>query len=416
VLNTLHLAFRRHVLALSVLLFLGWTGAVSASSGREERLTSQARPAVVQIEVSRIFGTGAGTGFFVSSSGLVLTNHHVVENARSILLKREDGSFLQAQHIASNTDLDIALLRPEATVENYPCLALGDDRDVQQGRRVLAIGNPMGTGGAVSGGLVSQLVRGARDPLTNEVGNILIQVDAAINPGNSGGPLIDLSTGKVIGVMTLKRADAEGVSYAVPISLIRRQFSDRLESVLCRGTVALPSVPGARPVSHAGGGGAVGGSAAGGGGGGGALAWPVPAQYGQTAASGARGALPYVLLGLLVVIFGTLLAVVYWKRRTPGGPPVQARLVIQPDEMAACWRFPLGRRRFIVGDGARAHARVQIPGVHPVHLTFTWNGRFHVVQPSATTSLNGTPLYAAHPLKSGDVLRIPSTTVRYERS
>jgi len=166
---------------------------------------------------------GGGTGFFVSSDGLILTNRHVVadKNAEYIVFAGEDARH-SARVIAIDDVEDLALLKIEG--DNFPALPLGNSDTVRLGQTAIAIGNALGEfKNTVSRGVISGLNRTvqAHDSLGRAVTiENVFQTDAAINPGNSGGPLINLR-GEVIGVNTAIARGAENIGFAIPINKAR---------------------------------------------------------------------------------------------------------------------------------------------------------------------------------------------------
>ena len=166
---------------------------------------------------------GGGTGFFVSSDGLILTNKHVVadRNAEYIVFAGEDARH-SAKVVAIDDVEDLALLKIEG--DNFPALPLGDSNAVRLGQTAIAIGNALGEfKNTVSRGVISGLDRTvqAHDPLGRTVTiEGVFQTDAAINPGNSGGPLINLR-GEVIGINTAIARGAENIGFAIPVNKAR---------------------------------------------------------------------------------------------------------------------------------------------------------------------------------------------------
>ena len=184
------------------------------------RVAQAARPAVVTITTTGLTGfgpfsmpsTGAGSGFIVSSDGLILTNYHVIMDSQSLTVALDDGRELKATVVSTDKSRDLALVKIEAT--GLATLALGDSDGVQVGQLAIAIGSPLGTfTDSVTQGIVSGLDRninvGERGSNFQESLSGLIQTDAAINPGNSGGPLLDAG-GKVIGIITASSSDGPG--------------------------------------------------------------------------------------------------------------------------------------------------------------------------------------------------------------
>jgi S1-C subfamily serine protease len=195
------------------------------------RVANMAKPAVVTITTTGLTGygpfsmptTGAGSGFIVSSDGLILTNYHVVMDSRSLTVDLQDGRQLEAQVVSTDQTNDLALIKIAAT--GLSTLELGDSDAVQVGQLAIAIGSPLGTfTDSVTQGIVSGLDRditvGERGSNFTEDLTGLIQTDAAINAGNSGGPLLDAS-GRVVGVITASTNSAQEIGFAVPINRAR---------------------------------------------------------------------------------------------------------------------------------------------------------------------------------------------------
>ncbi|MCX8474551.1 MAG: trypsin-like peptidase domain-containing protein [Sphingomonas sp.] len=171
----------------------------------------------------------SGSGVIVDGGrGLVLTNHHVVADSRTIEVVLPDQRRFEAQKLGSDEPSDIALLRLPAS--NLPQLPLGDSDAARVGDQVLAIGNPFGLGQTVTSGIISALGRG----LSREGYESYIQTDAAINPGNSGGPLIGMG-GTVVGINSALFGPGAnvGIGFAVPASTARFVMNE----ILRHGTV-----------------------------------------------------------------------------------------------------------------------------------------------------------------------------------
>lgn len=188
--------------------------AVPAQPGSAEdaiiRIAKQISPAVVS--VSR--ANSSGSGVLVRRDGVVITNAHVVGNARTVVVGLADGRRLPGTVAGADPLLDIAIVRVQ--IDDAPVAPIGDSDRLEVGQLAIAIGNPLGLERTVTTGVVSAL---NRSPRGLQQGG-LIQTDAAISVGNSGGPLID-SRGRVIGINTaiLQGPGASGLGFAIPINL-----------------------------------------------------------------------------------------------------------------------------------------------------------------------------------------------------
>ena len=163
----------------------------------------------------------AGSGAIVDGArGLVITNFHVVRNARTVQVGLKDGRHFAAEPVALSPELDLAVLRIGAT--NLPSLKLADSSKLDVGDYVVAIGNPFGIGQTVTSGIVSATNRA----LGQNDDRRFIQTDAPINPGNSGGPLINLS-GEVVGINSALFSPNQGqgnvgIGFAIPSNVVRK--------------------------------------------------------------------------------------------------------------------------------------------------------------------------------------------------
>jgi len=161
---------------------------------------------------------GQGSGFIVSPDGIILTNAHVVQDAKEVTVKLTDRREFRAKVLGADPKTDIAVLRIEA--KNLPTVTLGSVQDLKVGEWVLAIGSPFGFENTVTAGVVSAKGRSLPDDSYTP----FIQTDVAVNPGNSGGPLFN-ARGEVVGINSQiysRSGGYQGVSFAIPIDLATR--------------------------------------------------------------------------------------------------------------------------------------------------------------------------------------------------
>src|SRR5438067_3059531 len=192
----------------------------NAVTGAAERVG----PAVVRIDIEReggriartVFGGGLGSGFIFASDGQILTNAHVVANARRIRVTLADGRTFDAGLVGKDSEVDVALLRIGA--DRLPVAELGRV-PLRVGQLVIAVGNPYGLNWTVTAGVISALGRTLEAPGIRKITN-LIQTDTSINPGNSGGPLVD-SLGRVVGITTAMMPLAQGLGFSVPLDTVK---------------------------------------------------------------------------------------------------------------------------------------------------------------------------------------------------
>jgi S1-C subfamily serine protease len=183
----------------------------------------RAGPAVVSVGTARAGGRlgrglqAAASGVVVAPDGYVLTNHHVVQGARELVVGLSDGRTVPATWVGDDPHTDLALLR--VADGGLAAAELGDSSRLRVGQLVVAIGNPLGFSASVTAGVVSALGRTLFSRTGRLIENV-IQTDAALNPGNSGGPLVD-SAGRVVGINTAVIAGAQGLCFAIPVNTAR---------------------------------------------------------------------------------------------------------------------------------------------------------------------------------------------------
>ena len=253
--------FRRATLLLScrawiiVCLLAGWlhTPFASAESGpdRPEQkelsipaVVSLVRPSVVTVMTRGIppnatlhpSPPGSGSGLILDEKGFILTNNHLVEVAKDVVIGLQSGRLAPGRVIGRDFLLDLALIKIDA--KDLVPARLGRSSNLQIGETVVAIGNPFALkgGSTVTVGVVSALDRSILAP-NGETLYDLIQTDAAINPGNSGGPLVDLS-GHVVGLSAAVAPSAQAISYAISIDAAY----PHIQSMLVRGNVLRPDL------------------------------------------------------------------------------------------------------------------------------------------------------------------------------
>ena len=194
-------------------------------------------PDMPKERVERALGSGV---IIDAQQGLVLTNHHVVENADGVSVTLADGRTLEAEFIGSDPDTDVAVIRIPAN--NLTAIPLANSDQLQVGDFVVAMGNPYGLGQTVTSGIVSAVGRSGIPVMGFQN---FIQTDASINPGNSGGPLVNLR-GELVGINTASfnprgsMAGNIGLGFAIPINLARN-IKDQLVATgeVRRGTLGI---------------------------------------------------------------------------------------------------------------------------------------------------------------------------------
>lgn len=187
-----------------------------------------------------IYQEGSGSGVVVDAQkGLIVTNSHVISNARQIAVTLANGKSYPVRLVGVDRGNEIALLRIKAPQSELVSAELGDSSSLEVGQRVLAIGNPFGLQRTLTTGIISSLGRAIR----SEDGRLiedLIQTDAAINPGNSGGPLLD-TAGRVVGLNTAilsRTGESAGIGFAIPVNQIKRA----LPQLIKYGRVLRPKI------------------------------------------------------------------------------------------------------------------------------------------------------------------------------
>jgi serine protease Do len=176
---------------------------------------------------------GLGSGFVVSSDGLILTNAHVVEGSNQVKVTLKDGQTYQGKVMGTDSLTDLAVIKIEA--DSLPATTFADSDNLQPGEWAIAIGNPLGLDNTVTTGIVSATGRSSTQVGVADKRVSFIQTDAAINPGNSGGPLLN-TQGEVIGINTAIIQNASGLSFAIPSNTAR----DIAEELIAKGKADHP--------------------------------------------------------------------------------------------------------------------------------------------------------------------------------
>jgi S1-C subfamily serine protease len=235
----------------TILVFIGFWGLESAPALTEDEnnnviIYQKASSSVVNVistVITRDFflnaipREGSGSGSIIDARGHVVTNNHVIRDAKKLEVTLADGSKWPARLVGTDPDNDLAVIKIDAPGDKLKPLPMGDSQRLQVGQKVLAIGNPFGLGLTLTTGIISSLGRNIR----SEVGTMiedLIQTDASINPGNSGGPLLN-SQGEIIGINTAiisPTGASVGIGFAIPVNTAKRI----VPQLISKGYVSYP--------------------------------------------------------------------------------------------------------------------------------------------------------------------------------
>jgi 2-alkenal reductase len=188
---------------------------------------------------SAALAQGAGSGFVWDTKGHIVTNNHVVQGARKVMVALDAGNPIEATVVGVAPDYDLAVVKLKTVPRDLKPIPLGHSRDLRIGQTVFAIGNPFGLSRTLTQGIVSALDRHLPTSEQREIAGA-IQTDAAINPGNSGGPLLD-SAGRLVGVTSAIRgatAQSSGIGLAIPSDLVNRV----VPQLIARGRAPQPGI------------------------------------------------------------------------------------------------------------------------------------------------------------------------------
>jgi len=207
--------------------------AIEKSSLEEQikniKLSNKDSSAIIEETIKSVVAVftdySAGSGFFIyrtENYSLIITNYHVVEDARNIKILTYENNIIQGDIIATSRIKDLAVI---AVPGEYPILELADSNKLQVGNKVIAIGNPFGLSFTVTEGIISGLNREGLNGIKE-----YIQTDVSLNPGNSGGPLINLE-GKVVGLNNFKIKGAENIGFALQSNSIKEFINSVIEKI-----------------------------------------------------------------------------------------------------------------------------------------------------------------------------------------
>ncbi len=225
--------------AVSIFCLLLWLtsghvqGALALTTAEENTIAAYEKvaPSVVNITTMECdpeffwcatpLDSGSGSGVVLSADGLIVTNNHVVSNAKKISVALSDGRRLDAHVLASAVAEDFAVLKVDPGEKPLRAISLGNSDRLKIGERVLAVGNPFGLGQTLTVGIVSMTNRTVKDG--GKILRDLIQTDASINPGNSGGALVN-SDGELVGICTAilsPTGSSVRIGFAIPVNRMK---------------------------------------------------------------------------------------------------------------------------------------------------------------------------------------------------
>lgn len=214
---------------------------IDASNKVSASVVSITEKKTVQSAFGDYTAEGAGTGFIITSDGLILTNKHVVsDTTAAYTVVTQDGTVYDAKVQSLDSVNDLAVMKIDA--RGLTAVELGDSDQLKVGQWVIAVGNSLGKfQNSVTAGVISAKDRKIQAQASNSSGGSsetldnLLQTDAAINPGNSGGPLVNLA-GQVVGINTAVAADAQGIGFAIPINAAK----SAIDSIKKTGRIIRP--------------------------------------------------------------------------------------------------------------------------------------------------------------------------------
>ncbi|MDI6744505.1 MAG: trypsin-like peptidase domain-containing protein [Thermodesulfovibrionales bacterium] len=234
------------LLFLIALVFPFSVSALSPDEDTNIKIYEEISPAVVNITTTTISydfffnpipESGTGSGSIIDKKGHILTNYHVVENAKKLEVTLFDGSKWEAKLVGADPSNDLSVINIKAPPEKLKPIPFGDSSVLKVGQKAIAIGNPFGLERTLTVGIISSLGRTLR-AVNGRLMRGIIQTDAAVNPGNSGGPLLD-SGGRMIGITTAIFSPVGaniGIGFAIPANTAKKIVPQLIE----RGYVSRP--------------------------------------------------------------------------------------------------------------------------------------------------------------------------------
>jgi putative serine protease PepD len=219
---------------------VGTDPAVAGDEANNQQVYNAASPGVVNITsivlVQDWFNVypqkgGTGSGSIIDKEGRILTNYHVIQEAKELQVTLANNKTYTAKVLGADPDNDLAVIQIDAPAAELATIPLGESDGLFVGQKVLAIGNPFGFDRTLTTGIVSGLARPLKSEMTGRLIEGAIQTDAAINPGNSGGPLLN-SRGQMIGINTMiysPSGGSVGIGFAVPVKTAKRVINDILQ-------------------------------------------------------------------------------------------------------------------------------------------------------------------------------------------
>jgi len=200
------------VILSSLIFFFQNPSAFAKGQDPAAKIFERQADAIVLIGVEGTEGSRLGSGFFVEEDGLIVTNHHLIENASKIFVKLKNKKvYTNVKLAGSDAKKDIALLRIHG--RGFRKVKLGDSGDIAIGQRVITIGNPLGLESTISDGLISALRK-------DDHGLKLLQISVPLSQGSSGGPLFNLK-GEVVGITTASLEEGQNLNFAIPINYVK---------------------------------------------------------------------------------------------------------------------------------------------------------------------------------------------------